>query len=142
MPSRARFAGNTFYGDAGGNMSDHSKGGNDAFTAADFSNIFYGDAGGNMSDHSEGGNDTFTAGELFLRGNTFYGDAGGNMSDHSKGGNDTFTAVVVDQVATPSTVTRAATCPAMLKAAMTALRPAPASGHRLPLSLLWQHFLR
>ena len=26
------FSSNTFYGDAGGNMSDHSKGGNDTFT--------------------------------------------------------------------------------------------------------------
>ncbi|MGY3459213.1 hypothetical protein ACVWW5_004663 [Bradyrhizobium sp. LM3.4] len=80
-----------FYGDAGGDMSDHTRGGDDAFTtsgfAADFVSTFYGDAGGNMFGHAAGGNDAFTAGGGR---NTFFGDASGTMSDDAQGGSDTF----------------------------------------------------
>ncbi|MGY4344953.1 hypothetical protein ACVWXM_001417 [Bradyrhizobium sp. GM7.3] len=84
---------NFVYGDAGGDMSDFAKGGDDTYNQLSgtfFPNIFYGDAGSNMSGHAQGGNDTFnkTGGE----GSTFYGDAGGNMSDYAQGGNDTFQA--------------------------------------------------
>ena len=74
-----------------GDLTDHQWGTDDILTGvASSSNTFYGDAGGNMSDHSKGGDDTFTGG-VFRADNLFYGDAGGNMSDHSKGGNDAFT---------------------------------------------------
>ena len=56
--------------------------------AAQSTNTAYGDAGGDMSDHGKGGNDTFTGAGLSV--NTFYGDAGGNMSGHAQGGNDQF----------------------------------------------------
>jgi hypothetical protein len=80
---------NTFYGDAGGNMSDHSVGGNDTFTYQSelpaIQNTFYGDAGGTMSDHTQGGNDTFTGGPGV---NLAYGDALA-MSGNAHGGDDT-----------------------------------------------------
>jgi hypothetical protein len=98
---------NTFYGDAGGNMSDHSKGGNDSFMelAQPFggvTNTFYGDAGGNISGSAQGGNDTFTASGSTATGSSsnfvsiFYGDAGGDMSDFAHGGDDV--AVLLDIV--------------------------------------------
>ena len=58
-------SGNTFYGDAGGNMSGHAQGGDDTFTGADgnFSvdNHFDGDAK-SISEFAKGGNDTLTGG--------------------------------------------------------------------------------
>ena len=89
---------NTFYGDAGGDMSDHSKGGNDTFTGAFFStSTFFGDAGGNMSGHAKGGDDRYTLGGE-IPSKTLYGDAGGDLSGFAKGGNDTFTSAGGSQV--------------------------------------------
>ena len=61
-------AGNTFYGDAGGDLFDWSHGGNDSHIArGDDDSVFYGDAGGSMFNHAYGGNDQiFTTGEFGL----------------------------------------------------------------------------
>lgn len=86
---------NVFYGDAGGNMSDHAQGGNDSFNDSSIFNFriggstFYGDAGGDMSDDAHGGNDTFATTGLHNN-YVFYGDAGGNMGDQTVGGDDTY----------------------------------------------------
>ncbi|MER8518727.1 hypothetical protein NKH56_04825 [Mesorhizobium sp. M1076] len=85
----AFFSTNTFFGDAGGNMSDHAQGGDDRYTdlgGAIPSKTLYGDAGGDLSGFAAGGNDNFTsAGGSEI---TFYGDAGGSMFDHALGGDD------------------------------------------------------
>ena len=77
--------GTTFvYGDAGRNMTDHTKGGSDILdgSKADFV-VICGDAGGNMSGYAKGGNDLILGG---ANGSTIFRDAGGNMSDHSSEG--------------------------------------------------------
>ena len=95
-------------------MFDFSRGGNDTFTASGAATYtFYGDAVGSVFDFAQGGDDTFTG--ALSSTNTAYGDAGGDLSDHGKGGNDTFRGRA--SPSTPSTVTRAATCPAMPRAA-------------------------
>lgn len=59
-------------------MSDHSRGGNDTFQGSrQADNTFFGDAGGNMSGLAQGGDDFFTA-KSGSR-NTFYGDAAGGF---------------------------------------------------------------
>ncbi|MER8518726.1 hypothetical protein NKI48_10650 [Mesorhizobium sp. M0644] len=61
-------------------MSDHSRGGNDTFQGSrQATNTFFGDAGSNMSGNAQGGDDSFTS--RTDSNNTFYGDAGGDMSD-------------------------------------------------------------
>ncbi len=83
---------NTFYGDAGGDMTGHSKGGNDTFNGALFATqVFYGDAGGNMSGHAEGGDDRFTGsgGAISVRRPSMAMPAV-TFSGFAKGGNDTF----------------------------------------------------
>ena len=115
---------NFFYGDAGGNISGHSHGGDDSFTASNFlgHNHFYGDGGGDMSGHASGGNDTFTVSSPNNLFNIFYGDAGSNMSDHAQGGNDTFNDSVVNEPsgrsasAARSTAMLVGICPTMLTA--------------------------
>ena len=85
---------NLFYGDAGGDMFDFAKGGNDIFRGGDASsNTFFGDAGGTMSGHSYGGDDTLIGGSLASNEsgnfeNRLIGDANA-MSGHAQGGNDT-----------------------------------------------------
>jgi Ca2+-binding RTX toxin-like protein len=83
------------YGDAGGNMSGDTKGGNDSLTALTGSrafDVFGGDAGGSMTDNAHGGNDTLdvTQGNIFGAAE-LAGDAVGSMSDNAVGGNDNLT---------------------------------------------------
>jgi hypothetical protein len=71
-------------------MVGHAIGGNDTFTAGGGRNTFFGDAGGNMSDFAQGGDDTFVGGAPAGTSgiNLAYGDAL-TMSGHARGGNDT-----------------------------------------------------
>jgi hypothetical protein len=85
------------YGDAGGNMSGHARGGDDVLllpgTGGLFStNLAYGDAL-TMSGTAVGGNDTLTGGDSSGAVDIayqFYGDAK-SMSESARGGNDTLT---------------------------------------------------
>jgi peptidase M10/serralysin-like protein len=86
------------YGDAGGEMSGHARGGDDVLLLAGndgpfvFNKLAYGDAL-TMSGNAVGGNDTLAGGsnsgavDLPYR---LYGDAG-SMSESAQGGNDTLT---------------------------------------------------
>jgi Ca2+-binding RTX toxin-like protein len=70
-------------------MSGNVVGGNDTFIAAGNSlNTFYGDAGGNMSGYARGGNDTFVGSQAFTIRDLAYGDAL-TMSGNAMGGDDT-----------------------------------------------------
>lgn len=96
---------NTFYGDAGGNMSGHVHGGDDSFIASgtngSFPSIFYGDAGGDMSDFAHGGDDVAVLPTVNglpnpppQIGNQTTNEATGDaltMSSHAVGGDDTLT---------------------------------------------------
>ena len=69
------------YGDAGGDMLDHARGGDDTFDFGsnhDANIVCSGDAGGNMSGSAIGGNDTFAAAGP-QNSYIIYGDAGGSM---------------------------------------------------------------
>jgi hypothetical protein len=79
----------TFYGDAGGDMSDFAKGGNDTFTNEGGSQVsFYGDSGAGLSGHARGGDDV-----AVLQGtnNFAVGDAAA-MLGFAIGGNDSLAA--------------------------------------------------
>jgi hypothetical protein len=82
---------NVVFGDAGKNILDHARGGDDGINAdGPFSTLaLYGDAVGNIYDNGAGGNDTLNANvsptdpSLFVPVNlSMYGDVGGNMSGH------------------------------------------------------------
>jgi hypothetical protein len=70
-----------------GDLTDHQWGTDDTITGDGTNTIWFGDAGGSLFDHSKGGNDTFygfsgsndNPDEEFLAQNTFHGDAVGDM---------------------------------------------------------------
>src|SRR4051794_5889115 len=76
------------------NLFDHQFGTDDVLTGFSSStNGVFGDAGKNILDHARGGDDTINADGSFST-LALYGDAVGNIYDYGAGGNDSLNATV------------------------------------------------
>jgi hypothetical protein len=82
----------TIFGDSGGDIRDHARGGNDVLSGVvgglSIAQLReFGDTGADIRDHGRGGNDVLLSGSsdraVFL-----FGDAGGNLRGAANGGND------------------------------------------------------